>query len=156
MIKYPKIKTLFERDPNTFKVNETLKVLKEPEFGLFNEWEVSEKIDGTNIRVEWIPEGSAASGIVALPHVKIGGRTDNAQIPSALLYVLQEMFPDSAFRKQFDDDAVVTLFGEGYGGKIQRGGAYRLDPSFMLFDIHIGPRGHQGIWLSQDAVDDVA
>lgn len=45
---YPKIETLFERNPN-FTVD-PLK-LKSPVLGCINPWEVTEKIDGTNIRV---------------------------------------------------------------------------------------------------------
>lgn len=29
----------------------------------------------------------------------------------------------------------MVLYGEGYGGKIQKGSAYRQDKSFILFDI---------------------
>ena len=45
----------------------------------------------------------------------------------------------------------VLLFGEGYGPKIQGGGKYREDQSFVLFDVKVGDW-----WLNREAVDDVA
>jgi hypothetical protein len=45
----------------------------------------------------------------------------------------------------------VVLFGEGYGPKIQGGGKYRPDASFVLFDVKIGDT-----WLTRDNVDDIA
>jgi hypothetical protein len=45
----------------------------------------------------------------------------------------------------------VVLFGEGYGPKIQNGGNYRSDTSFVLFDVKIGD-----FWLDRANVDDVA
>jgi hypothetical protein len=45
----------------------------------------------------------------------------------------------------------VILFGEGYGPKIQGGGKYREDTSFVLFDVKIGD-----FWLDRTNVDDVA
>lgn len=43
------------------------------------------------------------------------------------------------------------MFGEGYGPKIQNGGAYRDSVSFILFDVLIGD-----IWLKREAVEDIA
>ena len=46
----------------------------------------------------------------------------------------------------------VTLYGEGYGPKIQKGGGnYREDASFVLFDVKIGD-----FWLDRENVNDVA
>ena len=39
----------------------------------------------------------------------------------------------------------VQLFGEGYGAGIQKGGAYRSDKGFILFDVKIGKT-----WLGYD------
>jgi len=45
----------------------------------------------------------------------------------------------------------VILYGEGYGPKIQKGGArYREDNSFVLFDINIA-----GWWLQRKDVEDI-
>jgi len=52
MIPYPKIETLFKRD-ETFRVTDKLRL---PEFALVREWLVTEKVDGTNIRVVYLPD----------------------------------------------------------------------------------------------------
>jgi hypothetical protein len=59
-----------------------------------------------------------------------------------LLEFLHRTFtPDKlaeAFWKVGEASFDVVLFGEGYGGKIQKGGNYRPDVSFRLFDVLIG------------------
>ena len=131
MIEYHKIEGLFKRDEQTKKLiegqyrNETVEFLKDIE------WEFTEKIDGTNIRIIW--DGHK---------VEFRGRTDKAQIPSALLNRLIELFGgdvnEQIFEQNFGEKQVM-LIGEGYGAKIQGvGGLYRPDQDFILFDVMIG------------------
>lgn len=81
-----------------------------------------------------------------------GGRTDAAQMPTALLLHLQKTFTREKMHKQFPDAKKVVLFGEGYGPKIQAcGGRYRKDISFILFDVCI-----DGCWLQKNSVAEVA
>lgn len=147
MKEYPKIQTVFKRDPAT-----NMKTLLEgdyslPEFEYLadNKWVFTEKVDGTNIRVYWNGEG-----------VTFGGKTDNASIPVFLLYKLQELFEGTAMKlklkKQFGDDQ-VCLYGEGYGNKIQKAGTdYIADGvDFTLFDVKVGDW-----WLQRKDVEDVA
>lgn len=116
------------------------------EFGNVKHWSVEEKVDGTNIRIVY------SGGIV-----RIGGRTNNAQIPSALLSVLQDLFPVDKLSSAFppnDDGSFpnVVLYGEGYGPRIQAcGHNYRGDPGFILFDVWVG-----GWWLMREGVGEVA
>ena len=128
---YEKIETVFKRDaegtkkliPNKYR-NETVEYLKD------SMWYFTEKIDGTNIRVMW--DGH---------NVSFGGRTDKAQIPKHLLKYLEEKFKTTEVEELFEQtfgEKEVILFGEGYGCKIQNGGAYRDDVSFILFDVLIG------------------
>jgi hypothetical protein len=58
----------------------------------------------------------------------------------------------------FDADGrEVTLFGEGYGPGIQKGGGnYRSDVSFRLFDVNVGNEFCPGLWLNWDSVSDIA
>lgn len=138
MIEYPKIETLFNRGED-FKVK--LYETRLPEFENVKNWLLTEKIDGTNIRIHLTPDGKRL----------VGGRTDNAQIPAPLLATLDELFPVEKLREVFPEGN-VTLFGEGYGPKIQKGGGnYRQDPGFILFDVHIA-----GWWLEWLSVEDVA
>jgi hypothetical protein len=141
-IEYHKIETLFERDER-FVVDPSK--LKKPVLATIREWDVTEKIDGTNIRVILNEDGQ----------VSFGGRTDNAQLPADLLMKLIQMFPAERLRAAFQTDeghATATLFGEGYGAGIQKGGTYRTDKSFILFDVLVDGRW----WLDKEAVDDVA
>lgn len=140
---YHKIDTLFERDPTTFIVDEAR--LKKSVLGTINEWDVTEKIDGTNIRVMLSETGE----------VTFGGRTDKAQLPGDLLTTLVRMFPaDNLKVALWIDGAPVQaiLYGEGYGAGIQKGAAYRPDKDFILYDVLVGGQW----WLDKEAVDDVA
>ena len=144
MTEYHKIETLFERDTNGTKKliegafrNDAVKYLAN------NDWYFTEKIDGTNIRIHW--DGHK---------VEFAGRTDRAQIPKPLMDYLNNTFgsieAEELFEQKFGESDVI-LFGEGYGPKIQNGGAYRDDVSFILFDVQIGDT-----WLKRESVEDIA
>lgn len=146
MTEYTKIETIFERDMEGTKKliegkfrNETVEFLKD------NRWIGTEKIDGTNI------------GIVLDGHkVSYQGRTERAQIPAHLMNKRIEMFGGTVNEELFEQkfgEMQVILFGEGYGAKIQKGGNYRSDVSFILFDVYLP---EQNLWLKRDAVEDIA
>jgi hypothetical protein len=144
MIEYNKIETLWKRDMDGSKKllegqfrNPTVEFLKD------NIWQFTEKVDGTNIRVYW--DGHKVS---------FGGRTDNSQIPASLINYLNATFgtneTEQIFEEKFGETPVI-LFGEGYGPKIQKGGSYRKDVSFILFDVYIS-----GNYQSRESVEDIA
>lgn len=144
-MKYHKIKTIFNRDPDT-KFKTLIKgqfALPEFEYLKDNEWIFTEKVDGMNIRVQY---GEA---------LYFGGKTDNAQLPQMLLNELLRLFPDNKMREVFPEPENVTrdicLYGEGFGGKIQKGGKYSQSQSFVLFDVKA-----YGNWLKRDDVIDIA
>lgn len=127
---YHKIETIYNRATDGTKKlieedwrNPTVRYLKD------NYWEWTEKIDGTNIRIIW--DGH---------NVSFGGRTERAQIPPHLANKLNELFltdeTEQLFEQNFGEKEAI-LFGEGYGCKIQNGGLYRSDVSFILFDVMI-------------------
>jgi len=143
MTEYPKIQTVFRRDPNN-----RFRTLLDgdfaiPEFDYLknNRWVFTEKIDGTNIRVVW-QDGK----------VTFMGKTDNAQIPALLITKLQEHFTVEKMKVAFPD-STACLYGEGYGARIQKsGGNYIADGvDFILFDIRIDKW-----WLERKNVEDVA
>jgi hypothetical protein len=143
MNEYHKIETLFERDKSTFVVNP--EVLKSPVLGTIREWDVTEKIDGTNIRVM----------LSAAGEVTFGGRTEAAQIHADLFRYLTKWFQPELLKRVLWLDAPVdiVLYGEGYGAGIQKGGGlYRQDKAFILFDVLVGGKW----WLGQSAVDSIA
>ena len=141
MLEYPKIETLYQRDKVTNKV--ITSQLRLPEFGNIRRWQITEKVDGTNVRVGFSPDGL----------VRYGGRTENAQMPAKLLDYLQETFTADKLYPVFKEspDSEVILFGEGYGERIQGGGAYRQGLSFRLFDVVVGQW-----WLEPESVVDIA
>jgi len=131
MKEYHKIETLFERDMEGNKKliegrfrNPLIEYIKDCQ------WLFTEKVDGTNIRIHW--DGHK---------VYFGGRTDNAQLPTPLVQELNRLFlgitNEELFEQKFGESNVV-LYGEGYGGKIQSGGAYSKEQKFILFDVLVG------------------
>jgi len=137
--KYPKIVTVYTRDADN-----KYKTLVEGDFALPEfeyladcEWVWTEKVDGTNIRVIWDGE-----------RVTFAGRTDNSQMPTFLLAKLQELFP----AEQFINGIPMTLYGEGYGAKIQKGGGNYIPGgvSFILFDVKIVN------WQPRKAIEEMA
>lgn len=147
-MKYPKIQTVFKRDPETKYKGLLLGQYSLPEFEYLKDsiWEFTEKIDGTNIRVAYT-DGPAAW----LHEVQLAGRTDKAQIPKFLVTKLKELF---SIDKLMDADLPsLTLYGEGYGNKIQKVGSDYISDGvdFCLFDVRVGD-----YWLSSQDVSDVA
>jgi hypothetical protein len=142
MKEYHKIQSIYKRDEKTHKFLIGDYSVPEFEYLKDNEWVFTEKIDGTNMRVGWIPEVGK----------NIGGRTENAQIPSFLLSHMDELFTPEKMSSIFPDTEVI-LFGEGYGAKIQKGGG-NYNPNgvdFILFDVLIGD-----FWLKREDVEDIA
>lgn len=144
MKEYEKIETIFARDEKTKKLNENIYRNETIQFLKDIDWEFTEKIDGTNIRIYW--DGHKVSYY---------GRTDKAQIPTQLMNKLIELFGGNINEEMFEQKfgaTPVMLIGEGYGAKIQKGGGdYRQDNSFILFDVCINNK-----YLSRDNVNDIA
>ena len=136
---YHKIQTVFKRDPET-KFKTLLSEYSIPEFEYLknNEWVFTEKVDGTNIRIMF--DGN----------ISFGGKTDRAQIPSELVNNLNEKFLPKIDIFKSINSTEICLYGEGYGPKIQSGGKYCNDQSFVLFDIKIGEW-----WLQRKDVEDI-
>lgn len=146
MREYHKIETIYERDTTGSKKliegqfrNPAVAYLKD------TFWEWTEKIDGTNIRIHW--DGH---------QVSFGGRTDNAQIPAPLVNRLNDLFGGETNAQLFEQkfgETEITLYGEGYGAKIQKGGGlYKSDGvDFIMFDARVGD-----LWLTRDSVEDIA
>ena len=133
-MEYAKIQTLFKRDEKNIIIP-TMYTLPEIEYLQNNVFECTEKIDGTNIRIE-----------VHGKEIQFKGRTDKAVIPEHLLKYLQETFtPNKVFEALkldpevgTNDNSWITIYGEGYGVKIQAGGNYIKDGvGFILFDVKV-------------------
>lgn len=148
-LEYHKIDTIYARDQHGRIVDGTY---ARPEFAYLAdlEWVFTEKVDGTNVRLSY--DGSP--GFRSNEHAHIAGRTDSAQMPPHLLNRLIEVMRSAPFEDVFGTDPVdVTLYGEGYGAKIQKGGGKYLPNAcdFVLFDVKVGDW-----WLLREAAEDVA
>ncbi len=144
MKEYHKIQTIFKRDMS----NKGALILDqyscpELEYLKNNEWVFTEKVDGTNIRVKW----SKSDGVF------IGGRTSNSQMPIFLVDRLNELFRTGDIFNDIEKTDNLTLYGEGYGARIQKGGGnYKSDGvDFVLFDVLV-----DDWWLKRDDVMNVA
>jgi hypothetical protein len=143
---YIKIETPFKRDiEGTKKMvygdfrSESLEYLKNNIF----QW--TEKIDGMNIVVKW--DGH---------NVTFEGHNKNSQIAGDLIQYLESKFStneaEELLEQTFGEEA-VELYGEGYGTGIQKGGDYRKDKSFIMFDIYLP---NQNLWLNRYDVNEIA
>lgn len=140
-MKYPKLNSLYKREEK----GECKLILGDyscPEFTAINSWTVTEKVDGTNIRI--ILDRKTTG-------IDIRGRSDDAQIPPHLLRYLQETFTWEKLDPIFKESNFTVLYGEGFGPKIQNGDYYSKTPAFILFDVFCS-----GFWLRRNDVDNIA
>ena len=176
---YQKINTIFMRDAKN--VIMPFEPFVEPEFEYLRslKWRGEEKIDGTNMRIEvkkcqvWDDpvEGSRVEGVSF--SVRFAGKTDNAQIPPKLLAHMEAKYPKekvlaSLGLKEFipveewetehnwlsydQIPDLYTIYGEGYGLGIQKGGNYiKNGNEFIVFDVKVND-----IYLKTDARDEIA
>ena len=162
---YQKIQTVFKRDEKN--VIMPYDELTQPEFEFLRSlpWRCEEKIDGTNIRLEvtsevvWDnpSEPCDVKGVAFAVDYK--GKTDNANIHPNLLKHLTDTYPagkilaslglkefipveefaDRKWQSYEDIPKIYTIYGEGYGAKIQKaGGNYIKDGNgFIVFDVKV-------------------
>ena len=141
MKEYHKIQSIFKRESERpCRIIEGQYSLPEFEYLKDNIWTFTEKVDGTNIRIMLKDE-----------QLKIGGKTDNASIPSFLYDKLNSMFEIGVLCEKFPEG--VCLYGEGYGAKIQKGGGNYIPNGvdFVLFDVKVGE-----YWLNRTSVEEIA
>ena len=147
MIRYHKIKNIFKREERGNNrlltgcfTDETVEFLKD------TKWLWSEKVDGTNISVHW--DGY---------NVNLYGRTEKSEIPKPLMDRLSHLFlseETEQILEQLFGEKEAILFGEGYGGNIQKVGKdYNDDFDFILFDVFL-PKGN--LFLERENVVEIA
>jgi hypothetical protein len=142
MQEYHKIQTLFTRNENNLKLI-NVGHWSTPEFNYLKntEWELTEKVDGTNIRI-----------IINESTLEYRGRTDKANLNKELVSKLDSLILPKIdqYREQFPNG--VTLYGEGFGKNIQKvGKLYSEDFDFILFDARVGD-----FWLKRISLEKVA
>jgi hypothetical protein len=126
---YLKIPNVFTRDPKTHKTTEefsedTFKYLYKAT------WYALEKIDGTNLCVNW--DGH---------QVSYTGRTERSQWTPEQKGILDGWFMTTAFEELCESvfgEKTATIFGEFAGPGIQKGGYYNSEKFFIAFDVVVG------------------
>ena len=189
---YQKINTLYNRDAKNVIMPYEDFVEPEFNYLRGVKWRAEIKIDGTNMCIDVskhpILNGTIVNGVYF--EVEYKGKTDNAQIPPKMLKFMQDHFPEDkvlvalGLEKQisldnwvehkwtFDDgvtpnyDAIpdmYTIYGEGYGCGIQKGGNYIKDGvDFRVFDVKVYCKYHKGnmqvdeIYLNTEGRDFIA
>ena len=127
---YKKIYCPFKRKSDKdVKVDTSIWNRPEFEYLANNEWEWTEKIDGTSIMVSW--DGDKVS---------IGGHTDTSEIPPLLSKWLSEKFltpeMETIFEQMFGESE-VKLYGEGISKETNQNYGF-VNGNFVLFDVQIG------------------
>ena len=169
---YQKINTIFKRDEKNIIMPDAEFAIPELEWLRNCKFDATEKIDGTNIRIEAVP--TVIPDFVTdtwLFVVRYMGKTDNAQIPPHLLKHLEETYPeekvlealglpkyisgewmDERGYEHLEDIPMYTIYGEGYGVKIQKGGNYiKNGVGFIVFDVKVGD-----LYLLRPNMEDIA
>lgn len=188
---YQKIDTIFKRDANNIIMPYDALVSQELEFlRKYNvKFEATEKIDGTNMRIEVYrhlnyqdPQNDKMPNAVYFT-MGIKGKSDDASIPSHLEKFMHETFildkvlnalglkeyiPIEEWEEHkwgilndktgiFEPDwqripEIYTLYGEGYGMKIQKGGNYLSNSvNFILFDVKVN-----NLYLNRPVMEEIA
>lgn len=127
-----------------------------PEFGAINRWHVTEKIDGTNIRVlmrwlhdEWVIEFYTREGTDQ--HITWNGAKEFLH----KTFTQETMFKGIDLEK-IDKTAIVVLYGELYGPGIQKGGSkYSETVDWAMFDARIIDESGDW-WLERNAIERLA
>ena len=149
-MQYPKIKNVYTRNLLTHKPIEGFYTTPEIEYLADYKWRFTEKVHGINIRLQYDPV-EYDEGLLA--KIDIKGKRNLSNIPTHLLHYLSKLLDVNRLKTMFNT-TLTTLYGEGYGYKINGGGHYFKDSSnvgFILFDVNYG-----GIWLDPYSVNNVA
>lgn len=137
MAPYPKIQSPFKRGEKGVFTDEWA----HPAFEYLADvpWCATEKVDGMNMRL-YITDRIGFA---------VGGRTNDSQVPAQLQLHMAEL---GARLYESGELAGLTLYGEGFGPKIQSGGKYRDDQAFIMFDA----RTNLGRWLERGELEAMA
>lgn len=143
MQEYPKIDNLYKRNPEK-KSELIVGKYTRPEFALISAWDVTEKVDGTNVQLKFhrVFNGS----------FDINGRTERAQfslIQEEFLLNLGDEIRGRVLQTINSNNLdSLTVYGELYGPKIQSGGNYSDSLGFRAFDMMVNDK----VWLAPEAV----
>ena len=144
--KFDKFSSPFKKD-NNFK--NTTELSQEFPTG---KWILTEKIDGTNIRIiltkldeDGKREIHLGSRKLILNEKDKGSKQYMDCLKEVNLHKIREYFEDV--------NSTIIIYGEGYGAKIQKGGGNYIPDgvSFVLFDVRVND-----VYLERENVEDIA
>lgn len=149
MHEYGKTENVFTRNPDTHKLN--VGELRVPEFDQIKTWLVTEKIDGTNMRVLLRYVSDDNEGTVS---IEVRGRSDRANTPHDLKdWITNTLHENTAGLFAYiesltgnDPNIGVCFYGEGYGPGIQQGGGYAPRKEMRIFDVTTTDLETGGVW----------
>jgi len=129
--KYDKFSSPFKKDDNFFNKEELSQKLPK------GKWILTEKIDGTNIRIilEKPKENGSRCIFIGSRKLILNNKDKGSKqyldcITDVNLNKIKEYFKDI--------NSTVVIYGEGYGAGVQKGGIYSSKKNFRVFDIRIG------------------
>ena len=129
--KYAKFSSPFKKDDKWLNTPEAAQYLP------IGRWIVTEKIDGTNIRIILTKpdeEGNRETHIASRKLILNPEDKTSKQYMDCLkevnLHKIKEYFNDV--------NSTVVIYGEGYGAGVQKGGIYSKEKNYRVFDIRIG------------------
>lgn len=155
--RYPKTYNLwkrFENPPEMRGVMDRSK-LSMPELGAVDSWHVTEKIDGTNIRIMLRP-GNNKQHPWRVDFFTRKGTDKNITQSGAKKYLTDTFTLENIFRAvdvdKLEPKTMVVMYGELYGPGIQKGGGnYGSSIEYALFDVLI-----DDWWLEPRVVQSMA
>lgn len=154
--RYPKTPHLWKRFENPPEMRGVLDRSKiaAPEFAAIDSWHVTEKVDGTNIRVMLRPSTNKKNPWM-VDFFTRNSTDHNIVWPGAKKFLTETFTLDRIFRAidvdKLEKKTVVVFYGELYGPKIMGGGTYCNQVDYALFDVRI-----DDWWLEPKVVQGMA
>ena len=105
---YQKINTIFKRDENNIIMPDAEFSVPELNWLRNCKFDATEKIDGTNIRIEVVPTLNVMSyrNEPFMFVVRYKGKTDNAQIPGLFSFILKRLIQRKRYLKLLDFQSI--------------------------------------------------
>jgi len=129
--KYYKFSSPFKKDDKFKNTNELSQELPK------GKWILTEKIDGTNIRIILTKSDNEHPRLTLIGSRKLI-LNQNDKSSKQYMDCLKEVNLNKLKEYFKDVDSTITIYGEGYGAGVQKGGIYSKEKNFRVFDIRIG------------------
>jgi len=144
--KYEKFSSPFKKDEKFLNTKDLSQNLPK------GKWIITEKIDGTNIRVILTKKDEEGNRETHIGSRKLLLNPEDKS-SKQFLDCLEEVNLNK-IKEYFDKvDSTVVIYGEGYGAGVQKGRIYSLKKNFRVFDIRIGEAYQDFEYVEKVCVD---